>query len=171
VASEPGEGTTVDIFLPVTTEIAEPLEAIVQPAAGNTQGAAGVGRTILFVEDEPRQLHLMQKFLAREGFNLLTAKDGAEAVQMHLQYKQQIDLVVLDLGLPKLNGWEAYKMMKEADPTLKAIFATGFMSREIEAHLEQGELTSVIMKPYQLKDVLAKICAAIPSSNGHVADN
>jgi CheY-like chemotaxis protein len=93
---------------------------------------------------------------------MLTAKDGAEAVQMHLQHKQDIDLVVLDLGLPKLNGWEAYKMMKEVDPKVKAIFATGFMSREIEAYLEKGELSAVIMKPYQLEDVLSKICASLP---------
>jgi len=163
VASEPGEGTTIDIFLPVAIEPAETLDASGPSGAPGRQRAAGAGQTILFVEDEPRQLNLMQHFLAREGFNILAAKDGAEAVQVHLQHKQRIDLVVLDLGVPKLNGWEAYKMMKEADPGLKAIFATGFMSREIEAHLEQGELSGVIMKPYQLSDVLAKICAAIPS--------
>jgi PAS domain S-box-containing protein len=168
VSSEPGEGTTIEIFLPVASEPAEALTAVAQPGNGHKQGASGTGQTILFVEDEPRQLNLMQKFLAREGFKILTAKDGAEAVQMHLQHKQQIDLVVLDLGLPKLNGWEAYKMMKEADPRLKAIFATGFMSREIEAHLEQGELTSVIMKPYQLNDVLAKICAAMPAADAGI---
>jgi PAS domain S-box-containing protein len=168
VSSEPGEGTTIEIFLPVASEPAEALTAVAQPGNGHRQGASGTGQTILFVEDEPRQLNLMQKFLAREGFKILTAKDGAEAVQMHLQHKQQIDLVVLDLGLPKLNGWEAYKMMKEADPRLKAIFATGFMSREIEAHLEQGELTSVIMKPYQLNDVLAKICAAMPAADAGI---
>jgi DNA-binding response OmpR family regulator len=59
----------------------------------------------------------MQKHLAAEGHRVLTAKDGAEAVQAYLRHRQEIDLVVLDLGLPKLNGWEAYKMMKEADPT------------------------------------------------------
>ncbi len=104
----------------------------------------------------------MHKFLTSQGFKLLTAKDGAEAVQMHLQHKQEIDLVVLDLGLPKLNGWEAYKMMKEANPKVKAIFATGFMSQEIEAYLEKGDLSAVIMKPYQLQDVLSKICACLP---------
>ncbi len=81
---------------------------------------------------------------------------------MRLQHKQDIDLVVLDLGLPKLNGWEAYKTMKGVDPEVKAIFATGFMSREIEAYLEKGEVSAVIMKPYQLEDVLAKICASLP---------
>lgn len=164
VTSEPGEGTTVDIYLPVAAESAAIAESLASGEAGSTQPLAGAGQKILFVEDEPRQLHLMQKFLAREGFEVLTAKDGAEAVQTYFQYRQEIDLVVLDLGLPKLNGWEAYKMMKEANPTVKAIFATGFMSREIETHLEQSEATLVIMKPYQLHDVLAKICAAIPES-------
>ena len=112
----------------------------------------------------------MQKFLVREGVDVLTAKDGVEAVQTYLQYRQEINLVVLDLALPKLNGWEAYKMMKEANPTVKAICATGFMSPEIEAYLEQSEATSVIMKPYQLHDALAKICAAIPQAPPCLAD-
>jgi DNA-binding response OmpR family regulator len=81
------------------------------------EDTVGNAATILFVEDEAHQLSLMQKHLAAEGHRVLTAKDGAEAVQAYLRHRQEIDLVVLDLGLPKLNGWEAYKMMKEADPT------------------------------------------------------
>jgi two-component system, cell cycle sensor histidine kinase and response regulator CckA len=174
LASEPGQGTKFDIYLPLPADPVEALEVTArQPAASRKQRAGG-GETILFVEDEPRQLILMQKFLASEGFNVLTAKDGAEAVQIHLQNKQEIALVVLDLGLPKLNGWEAYKLMKETDPRIKAIFATGFMSHEIEAHLEKGELSAVIMKPYQLHEVATKICSVIkkfahpdPTANGN----
>ncbi len=165
IASEPGEGTTVEIYLPVAAEPAERTEPAPERANGKRKQAPGVGQTILFVEDEPRQLNLMQRFLTGQGFKLLTAKDGAEAVQTHLQHKENIDLVVLDLGLPKLNGWEAYKMMKEANPNVKAIFATGFISQEIEAYLEKGDLSAVIMKPYQLNDVLSKICACLPRTD------
>jgi CheY-like chemotaxis protein len=174
LASEPGEGTKFDIYLPLPASPVEAPEVTAKHLETSRKGRVGDGETILFVEDEPRQLMLMQKFLAGEGFNVLTAKDGAEAVQVHLQKKQEIALVVLDLGLPKLNGWEAYKLMKETDPRIKAIFATGFMSREIEAHLERGELSGVIMKPYQLHEVATKICSVIkksahpdPTTNGN----
>jgi PAS domain S-box-containing protein len=167
LVSEPGGGTKFDLYLPVPPDPVDAIEVSTRHPDTRRQEAAGSGETILFVEDEPRQLSLMQKFLASEGFRVLGAKDGAEAVQVHLQNKQEIALVVLDLGLPKLNGWEAYKLMKETDPRIKAIFATGFMSREIEAHLEKGELSAVIMKPYQLQDVIAKISGVIKKSPNH----
>jgi CheY-like chemotaxis protein len=106
----------------------------------------------------------MQKHLRAEGHKVLTAKDGAEAVQTYLRHKKEIDLVVLDLGLPKLNGWEAYKMIKEADPNVNAIFATGFISPEIQAHLETGELTAVITNPYTPSEMHKKIATALHKS-------
>jgi PAS domain S-box-containing protein len=167
LASEPGEGTKFDIYLPVPADRVDAVEVATEQIGRRRPGGLGSGQTILFVEDEPRQLILMEKFLSGEGFKVLGAKDGAEAVQIHLQNKNDISLVVLDLGLPKLNGWEAYKLMKETDPRIKAIFATGFMSREIETHLEKGEVSAVIMKPYQLHDVVTKICGVINKSAHH----
>jgi DNA-binding response OmpR family regulator len=122
---------------------------------------AGRGETILFFEDEIRQLQLMQGFLQAEGYRVLTAQDGDEAVAMHLKHKEEIALVVLDLGLPKLNGWEAFQKMKTTDPAVKAIFATGYISSQIDSGIAKGELSALIMKPYQLDEVLAKIADTI----------
>ncbi len=162
MASEPGHGTTFDIYLPVPSDAAATL---IHSAAGDeekkTEQTAGSGATILFVEDETHQLNLMQKHLAAEGYRVLTAKDGAEAVETYLRHKQEIDLVVLDLGLPKLNGWEAYKMMKGADSNVKAIFATGFISPEIEAHLETEDSSAVITKPYSPSEMGKKIATLL----------
>jgi two-component system cell cycle sensor histidine kinase/response regulator CckA len=166
VASEPGRGTTFDIYLPVPSDVGP----IIQAADGNEERtpevSAGNAATLLFVEDETHQLNLMQKHLTAEGHKVLTAKDGAEAVQTYIRHKHEIDLVVLDLGLPKLNGWEAYKMMKEADPNVQVIFATGFVSPEIEAHLEKGELSAVITKPYTPSEMRKKIAMALYKSAG-----
>ncbi|HEX6175012.1 MAG TPA: hypothetical protein VF089_13425, partial [Candidatus Binatia bacterium] len=62
-----------------------------------------------------------------------------------------------------LNGWEAYRKMKEVDPDIKAIFATGFIASQLETELAKQELSGVIMKPYQLDEVLEKIHSAIKS--------
>jgi nitrogen-specific signal transduction histidine kinase/ActR/RegA family two-component response regulator len=165
VASDPGYGTTFDIYLPVPGEAALPIMAAEEGDEKKADQAAGKGATILFVEDESHQLNLMQKHLAAEGHRVLTAKDGAEAVQTYVRHKKEIDLVVMDLGLPKLNGWEAYKMMKEADPNVRAIFATGFISPEIEAHLEAEDLGAVIMKPYSPSEMSKKIGAVLQKSS------
>jgi CheY-like chemotaxis protein len=166
VASEPSRGTTFDIYLPVPSDAEQLINAANGDEEKKPEQAVGNGATILFVEDETHQLNLMQKHLAGEGHKVLTARDGAEAVQTYLRHKQEIDLVVLDLGLPKLNGWEAYKMMKEADPNIKAIFATGFISPEIEAHLETGELSGVITKPYNPNEMRKKIATVLHKSAG-----
>lgn len=169
LASERGRGTTFDIYLPVPRE--EPAVMTVRARASEQHGEqmASGGATILFVEDEVRQLALMQKFLGSQGFRVLGARDGAEAVEMHLRHKEEISLVVLDLGLPKLNGWEAYQMMKDVDPNVRAIFATGFMSPELEAQMKQEQMNAVIMKPYELREALAKISAVLQQAPGSEA--
>jgi two-component system, cell cycle sensor histidine kinase and response regulator CckA len=164
VASGQGRGTTFDIYLPVPSDIGPSIQAADGSEERTPEASAGTTATILFVEDEPHQLNLMQKQLTAEGHKVLTAKDGADAIQTYLRHKQEVDLVVLDLGLPKLNGWEAYKMMKEADPKVQVIFATGFVSPEIEAHLEKGELSAVITKPYTPSDMRKKIATALHKS-------
>jgi PAS domain S-box-containing protein len=164
VASESGRGTTFDIYLPVSSDVGTFLPTAEGNEERATESSTGNVATILFVEDELHQLNLMQKHLEAEGRRLLTAKDGADAVQTYIRHKQEIDLVVLDLGLPKLNGWEAYKMMKEADPNVKVIFATGFISPEIEARLDTGELSAVITKPYTPSEMLRKIATALNKS-------
>jgi DNA-binding response OmpR family regulator len=131
----------------------------------------GAGETVLFVEDEPRQLTLMQSFLESEGYRVLIANDGAEAVDIFLRHKQEIAVVVLDIGLPKLNGWETFLKMKKEAAELKAIFATGYITPELEGAMARGEISGLIMKPYQLDDVLAKIAAALRSPRPPAGDD
>ena len=159
VTSKPGHGTTFQIYLPIPESVVTPLTEFTEM----TQVARrmGAGETILFVEDEEKQLHLMRILLERQGYRVLAAKDGAEAVDLYLRHKDEIALVVLDLGLPKLNGWEAFQRMRECQPAVKAIFATGLLSTEIEAEMTRGKIGGVIMKPYQLDEVLQKIAQAI----------
>lgn len=121
------------------------------------------GETILFAEDETRQLKLMQNFLQSEGYRVLSARDGTEAVELYSRHRHEIAVVILDIGLPRLNGWEVFLRMKKEAAEVKVLFATGYISPEIEAGIARGELSGLIMKPYQLDDVLAKIALAIRS--------
>ena len=154
ITSRLNEGATFDIYLP-----------IIQTKRGSEEDFSGAaeketrrsGQTILFVEDEVRQLDLMQRFLERNGYRVLTAINGLEAVEIHLRYKDEISVVVLDLGLPGLTGWEAFQRMKQASPNLKGILATGYIAPEIALAATQGELSAVIMKPYQLSEILEAV--------------
>jgi PAS domain S-box-containing protein len=161
VASTPRQGTAFRIYLPIgkgKSEIAEDKRDLEEKSAGDFVGR---GETILFVEDEEKQARLMREFLESEGYKVLIARDGAEAVETHLRHKDEIDIVVLDWRLPKLNGWDAFQRMKKIQPGLKTLFATGFLSPEIEAEMNKGEIEGIIRKPYRLNEVLEKISAAV----------
>jgi PAS domain S-box-containing protein len=160
VASQPRAGTIVCIYLPISKDAA-PTDVRQEAYKGEGGEFLGAGETILFVDDEARQLRVMKNFLEGEGYRVLPAADGAEAVEMYLRHKDEIAVVVLDLGLPKLNGWEAFQKMKQENPGLQAIIATGYMSAEIESQMAQREVSGLVMKPYQLDDLLAKIWKAI----------
>ena len=166
VESEPDQGTTFRICLPVPKSRETAIEVKEQPPVKDGTRPFGKGETILFAEDEARQLRLMQNFLQDKGYRILPAKDGAEAVEIFQCKKDEIGLVILDLGLPKLNGWEVFRKIKEIDPAVKAIFATGFMTPQIESQLALGEASAVIMKPYQLDEILEKISSVIKTSAG-----
>jgi len=161
VESEPRQGATFWIYLPLTQEksaTAEPTQRVSR-AGGND--VRGDGETVLFVDDEEKQLYVMRDFLESEGYKVLIARDGSAAVELYAQHKDNIAVVILDLGLPKLNGWEAFQSMRKIQPNLNALFATGFLSPEIEAEMKKGRLGGIIRKPYQLNEVLEKISRAI----------
>ena len=103
----------------------------------------------------------MRRFLENEGYRVLSAQNGVEALETFKQHKDAIAVAVLDLGLPQLDGWQAFQQMREIRPELKALIATGLISPEVEAEIAQEKLCAVLSKPYQLDDVLQKISQAI----------
>jgi PAS domain S-box-containing protein len=162
VESTVGAGTIFRIYLPLPSEQTDVVgEETVFTAP--TQPTGG-GETILFVDDEENQLHLMRRFLESEGYKVSAAKDGAEAVEIFLKNKDTIDLAVLDVRLPKLNGWEAFQRMREVRPEIRAVFATGLLSPEMEAEITKGKLGGIILKPYKLEVVLQKIAEVLRQS-------
>jgi CheY-like chemotaxis protein len=119
------------------------------------------GEMILFAEDEAQQLRYMRRVLEREGYRVLEAQDGVEAVELHRRHSNEIDLVVLDLRLPKLSGWDAFQEMKREAPRLKALVASAYVTPEVRSAIESGELLGLFVKPYSLDVFLEKISAAI----------
>jgi PAS domain S-box-containing protein len=161
VISEPGDGTTFRIYLPLADDQAS-VVGLNQPRERQEfRSVAAQGHVVLFVEDEIRQLELMRRTLDKAGYRVLVAMDGAEAVETFLRHKDEISVVVLDLGLPKLNGWEALQKMRKADPTLKPILASGYISRDMESAMDQGELSALLMKPYRPEEIIEKVSLVV----------
>ena len=140
VVSAPGRGSTFRVYLPIAKNKTVPAGlTLAQQVDGKEVPQITVrGQTILFAEDEARQLRLMQNFLQSEGYRVLGARDGTEAVDLYSRHKHEIAAVVLDIGLPKLNGWEVFLRMKKEAAEVKVLFATGYISPEIRSRNSQG---------------------------------
>jgi CheY-like chemotaxis protein len=162
VESEVGKGTTFRIYIEVPENGSQSAEA---PPAGRRKSArrstaqtraAEPGRrsTILFVEDEETLLSPIREILTEEGFDVLTALDGTEAVRVHAENAEKIDVVLLDLGLPRLGGWEAFLKMRERDSSLRCIVASGNIEADQRTLMEEAGVQASVRKPYGVAEIL-----------------
>ena len=119
------------------------------------------GEVILFAEDEVRQLKLMQRFFEAKGYRVLAAQDGVEAVELYRRHKNEIALVILDISMPKLRGWDAFQEMKRDDPQLKALVATAYPNSEVRSAMAKGELHDLFIKPYAVDIFLRRVSELI----------
>jgi two-component system, cell cycle sensor histidine kinase and response regulator CckA len=156
VESEPGAGTSFIVYLPVKHLGAEQIGG--DRAGGPRQD---IPQTILLVEDEEMLRELGVSILENEGFRVLAAKDGVEAVALFEAHSDQIGLVVCDLGLPRLGGREAFLKMKETRPGVRAIVASGYLEPAIRSEMLKAGVIDTIQKPYDFNDLLAKIRSVI----------
>ena len=156
VESEPGAGTSFIIYLPVKHHTAEQL-------GGDRTGAPrqDIPQTILLVEDEEMLRELGVSILESEGFRVIAAKDGMEAVALFEAHSDEIGLVVCDLGLPRLGGREAFLKMKESKPGVRAIVASGYLEPTIRSEMLKAGVIDTIQKPYDFNDLLTKIRSII----------
>ncbi len=160
VESEPGRGTTFNLYLPLRHANGQ-FAGAARAAEKREPGDAPGHDTILLVDDEERQLDLIQGLLQKRGYRVLTAKDGLEAVEVHRQHKHEIAAVILDLGLPRLSGWEAFLRMKREQPEVKAIVTSGYIKADLRAEMVREGVAAIIHKPYMPDDLLARIGATI----------
>jgi two-component system cell cycle sensor histidine kinase/response regulator CckA len=154
VESEPGKGTVITLYFP-----ADP-SAIVASAESTPNAAedASNGKgTILLVEDESMLLDLLHGVLQDHGYTVLTARDGQEGVEVYKSNVDQIALVLSDMGLPKLGGWEMFLRMKELNPGVKVILASGFFDPKLKTEMLTAGAIDFIQKPYVTEAVLGRI--------------
>ncbi len=157
VESEPEAGTTFLVFLPVEHSTQESGVGI----PGRITRKPSVPQTILLVEDEEMLRDLEVIILESEGFHVLVAKDGVEAVALFEAHRDDIGLVVCDLGLPRLGGREVFLKMKESRPGVRAIVASGYLEPAIRSELLKAGVLDTIQKPFDFNDLLTKIRSAI----------
>jgi len=151
VESEIDRGSTFRVILPKSADapLAEsPPEDI---------GALAGTESLLFVEDEPSLMRLLRRALERRGYRIFEAKEGFQAIDIYRQHKDEIAVVVLDMGLPRLSGWEVFQKLKEINPGLRAIVTSGYVDPWLrEKMLGQG-LKDFVPKPCRVVEMIKTI--------------
>jgi CheY-like chemotaxis protein len=155
--SKVGEGTTFKIYLPVQTAEAE--AAIAETKANPVQ--KGGDETILVVDDEAPIRSLLQRSLTRLGYTIVLASNGEEALLCCHGAKDGIRLVVMDLGMPGMGGWECLKQLRISDPKIPVLLATGYGGSDLQERAQHEGAVRLINKPYQLEDLFQNIRAAL----------
>jgi CheY-like chemotaxis protein len=153
VESRINVGTTFRLYLPVIENYVDEKKF----AAVESQDIRGGTETILVVEDEDSLRRLMKAVLEDNGYRALTAKDGIEAIRLYTQHQDEIALVFTDLGLPRIDGATAVQALREINPKLKAVFASGFLDLKSRAELPDAQAKTFLEKPYSPNDVLRMI--------------
>jgi PAS domain S-box-containing protein len=159
IESSPDAGTTVTVYLPVW------------PVSKDTGGHTGVrenppeggNETILLIEDESLLVDAIRIILEDKGYNLLIAQDGHTGIEFYNQNRNTIDIVISDIGLPKINGTEVYRQIKKINPDVKFILASGYIEPAIKSEMADAGVNAFIRKPYQPDEILFAIRSALKS--------
>lgn len=147
-------GTRFTVYFPAVRALAE---AEVSTLADAPRTAPGRGEKILLVDDEPTLLNLLRQILKMNGYNVVVAHDGAEAVRKFSEEPDGFDLVLCDLDLPLMTGWEVIKAILETAPFARIIVSTGVWNRTMESELAAMGVCSFLAKPYEVGAALNMI--------------
>lgn len=157
VWSSPKVGSSFSIVLPlkeVTDTIDIPIE--------DEKLALGNG-SVLLVDDEERILTIGQEICKALGYSVITVTSGEEAIRFYKEKKEEINLVVLDMMMPEMNGLETFLKLKKLNPDIKVLLSTGYtIDEKAQEMLRQG-CKGYILKPYNVIDFSHKLRKVLES--------
>jgi CheY-like chemotaxis protein len=152
-----GTGTTFKMYLPATEpedQSETPDDFVAEPLRGGVE-------TILLVDDEEPIRNMASQALMSYRYTVLTASSGEEALNVYASRKNEIDLIVMDLGMPGMGGHRCLKELIRIDPEVKVLIASGYSSEGLGRKTLEAGAAGYVGKPYQLKDLLRAVRAIL----------
>jgi CheY-like chemotaxis protein len=150
VYSEPGKGTTIKIYLPC---VEEPLEALKEKImAGELPRGS---ETILIVEDEKEVLKLAGTILRRQGYHVVEAVSGEEALKVCKERKEPFHLLLTDVVMPQMSGRQLAEQLKQLCRNFRVLYMSGYTDNAITHHGVLDKGMNYLQKPFTV-DALAR---------------
>ncbi len=151
VYSEPGEGTTFNLYFPVTRGTVKKDRVL------NKKDHEGGQETILIIDDEPVVRNVWAEYLLRMGYSVLLAENGQQGLSMFREKSGEIDLVILDVIMPKMGGKDTLAGLREADPGVKVLITSGYTLNGKAGEIDMSGVEGFIQKPATLREFSEKI--------------
>jgi len=164
VYSEPGRGTTFKIYFPRCEEGAVPA-----PAVTSTPPTLRGSETLLLVEDDEQLRMLGQSILTRNGYKVIAAASGAEALAASASYPGRIDLLVTDVVMPHMNGRQLAERAVRVRPDLAVLYVSGYTDNTIVHHGVLDPGIEFLQKPITPDALLRKIREVLESRTARPA--
>ncbi|MBS2038431.1 response regulator [bacterium] len=155
--TEPGKGTTFHCYLPLADQ------SVREEVKKTSPMVHGSGK-ILVVDDEELLRDVACKLLKHLGYQVVTCEDGLQACEYYAIHQREVDLVIVDMIMPKVGGAECFRNLKKINPEVRAVLSTGYSLNDTAQQLLDEGMVGFIQKPYQLSqlsEVMAK--ALVPA--------
>ena len=124
----------------------------------------GDDNTILLIDDEEMVLDVGAQLLSRLGYSVLTASSGSEAIDLYRQYKDQVQLIILDLCMPDMDGKQTYLYLKGMNPCAKVLLTTGLSMNGAAKEILACGCQGFIQKPYRMSELSSKVSEVLAAN-------
>jgi len=163
VRSGVGQGTTFEILLPNAPDV-----AATEVPRRSERAVSGTGR-VLVVDDEDGVREVAADLLTSLGYEVITASDGASALDRYRSSTHGVDVVLLDLAMPGMDGSECFHALKAIDPDVKAVLCTGYGFNVAAQQLLDAGMLGIVAKPYAIERLSDAIAHAIHAGKGRAS--
>lgn len=163
VSSEVGKGSTFKLLFPASTKTMDDAEKN-NPVSTTSLPASVPEGNVLVIDDEEPVREAVADILATQGITVISAANGQEGVALYNEHKSEIELVLLDLSMPGMSGYNTLVALRQIDPTVCVILSSGYDEVEAMRQLKDEKPTGFLHKPYRLDQLLKTVKKHLPSS-------
>ncbi|MCA9936659.1 MAG: PAS domain S-box protein [Anaerolineales bacterium] len=153
VYSEPGKGTTFKLLFPIIKE----QTAVAKPSEEKPNVPCGGTGVVLVIDDEEPVQDAVKDILALAGVEVFTASNGAAGLDLYRERMADIDLILLDLSMPEMNGEETYQRLRQINPQVRVILSSGYNQMEATRHFLGKGLAAFLQKPFNAENLIATV--------------